>query len=93
MDPSKIFTFKDLKEEWKKHSAFGFVLGLLMWRNKSNKSYEKRNILEVDQEKKLNVGKNEDTSRNYLKKYQTDVNKLNEIFLDLVYHFYNNGYL
>lgn len=92
LDPSKIFSFQDLKKEWKDHSAFGFIMSQVIWRGKLSQSFEKRNLVELD-EKNDNVENSNDTNILYAEKYKMDTKKLKEICLDLVQHFYENDFL
>lgn len=86
LDTSKIFTLDDLKSEWKDHCAIGFLLSALLWGNKLSKCYEKRNFFELEQSGTLAVETGIDT-------YETDVDKLHTIFVDLVEHMNENNWL
>lgn len=89
LDPSKIFTFEDLKKEWKEHCTYGFLLATLLWGNKLSKSYEKRNLVEMEENNEFEKLKD----KNFIETYEVDTVRLNTIFVDLVKHLNKNDWL
>lgn len=91
LDASKIFTFDDLKNEWRDNCAFGFAFSQMMWFSKLAKSYEKRNLLAVSEVKTL--GGVYDVDKEIAAKYDIDTSRLKEILVALAEHLYDNDYL
>lgn len=90
--PSEIFTFEDLKKEWKDHCKFGFILSQLLWRNKLSKTYERKNLVELEETMEFS-GNEEKVIEEMMINYQIDRNRVRDIFVDLAHHMYENDYL
>lgn len=93
LDPQTIFSFEDLQREWKIHSKFGFIIGQLVWRTKLSTSYEKNNLIQLQEAGiQLNVD-TDDVDKIMAEKYDTDLNMLNSVCFDIIMHLHDNDYL
>lgn len=89
LDPSAIFTFADLKAEWKNHFAYGYIISQVLWANKLMKAYDKRNFVELEENGIFEWNNDEQSPE----KYELDVEKLDKILMDLTLHVNENGWL
>lgn len=83
LDSEKIYSFTNLKEDWKKYCKFGFAMAILAWRLKfadPNKVPEAIN---------LEGGENVTP----FELVEGKVVEYNKRVRDLVMHMYNNGFL
>lgn len=92
LNPSLIFTFEDLKQEWKDHCAYGFIMAQLLLGNKFSKQYEKRNFVDLTEGGEF-LNFTQDGQTQLMERYQTDVEKLNGILKDMAQHLYESDYL
>lgn len=90
LEPEKIFTFENLKEEWKAHCKFGFIFGQVTWRSKLQNNYEKRNLSELNEEKIEILG---DANQLFNHKYKDEFSEIKEVCLGIIEHLHNNDYL
>lgn len=86
LNPDQIFTFDDLKQEWKDHCQFGFILSQAVLRIKLG------NVVEIPKMDLYN-GSELAVAQEIMELWQTDEKRLREICLDLVQHLYDNDYL
>lgn len=91
LDPSKIFSFKNLKEEWKDHCAFGFIMGQMVWRNKLAQYTE--SVIAINDNKKFDDKGNTSRLQKIMDTFQIDEGKLREVVVDIVQHLHENDYL
>lgn len=84
LNADKIYSFKTLKEEWKKYSKFGYATGIVLWFIKLS---DKTAIPEFgDME-------SEDLHFHLLKLSENLQEDFNKIIKDLILHMYNNDFL
>lgn len=64
----------------------------MLWRNKLSRTYETKNLVELEETMKFsgNVGI---VIEAIMEKYQMDRDRVREIFVDLTQHVYENEYL
>lgn len=84
LDPVEIFTFEDLKNEFKKYYLYGFVLGLIIWPNKLSDSYQTKSAVELSEESKSPPSIYIDALKN---------NDIKEICLNIVKFLYSSDLL
>lgn len=92
LEPSEIFSYEDFVVEWKAYCSFGFLLAPPIWTTKLAGSYEKKNLVELnDNIRTENRGTVSQDSN--LEDQGQDQKKLREVFSNLVLHMFDRSYL
>ncbi|CAG9835911.1 unnamed protein product [Diabrotica balteata] len=86
-DVEKVFPFDALKNEWKQYNAFGFIMGLLLWLNKSmeQREYNLSEMMDSSQNGEPEENKNVDIIMDHTFFFKAT--------LPIIKHMCDNGFL